>query len=118
MPPPAAGSACSVVSQDPGNGTTFPAGTYFDVVWTISNTTAEAWRADSSDYRFGGAVNGVGLHTGSDNYDFTYTVEPGATVSIVINMQAPSGAGTYGETWMITSGAVTICQFDFSVSVE
>jgi uncharacterized protein YraI len=118
LPPPTAGGACTVISQAPGNGTSITAGTLFDVVWTIQNTTGEAWRQDTTDYRFGGAVNGVSMHTGASDYDFTYSVEPGDTTTIVINMQAPSQAGTYGETWMITSGSTTVCQFDVSVVVE
>ena len=107
-----------MISQAPGNGTSIAAGTLFDVVWTIQNTTAESWRQDTTDYRFGGAVNGVSMHTGASDYDFTFSVDPGNTTTIVINMQAPSSAGSYGETWMITSGSTTICQFDVSLVVE
>jgi hypothetical protein len=118
LPPPAAGGACTVLSQAPGNGTIVTAGSLFDVVWTIQNTTGEAWRQDTSDYRFGGALNGVPMHTGASDYDFDYSVDPGAAITIAINMQAPSQAGSYGETWMITSGSATICQFDVTVVVE
>ena len=89
LPPPAAGGACTVLSQEPGSGTVFAAGSLFDVVWTIQNSTGEAWRQDTSDYRFGGALNGVSMHTGASNNDFPYSVDPGAEITIVINMQAP-----------------------------
>jgi len=118
LPPPAAGGACTTLSQVPPNGTVIAAGTLFDVVWTIQNTTSGSWRQDSSDYRFGGALNGVQMHTGAHDYDFPYSVDPGAALTIVITMQAPAQAGTFGETWMITSGTTTICQFDISIVVE
>jgi hypothetical protein len=78
------------MSQDPANGTVYAAGSLFDVVWAIQNTTSEAWRLDTSDYRFGGALNGLPMHTGANDYDFTYSVDPGAVITVVINMQAPS----------------------------
>jgi uncharacterized protein YraI len=118
LPPPVAGGACTVLSQSPNSGTVVNVGTEFDAVWTIQNSTGDAWRQDTSDYRFGGALNGVPMHTAASNYDFPYSVDPGGEITIVIDMQAPSQAGTYGETWMITSGSTTICQFDVSVVVE
>lgn len=118
LPPPSPGAPCTVLSQNPGNITVVAPGTLFDVVWTIQNTTGAAWNLDATDYRFGFAINGVWMHTGPSAYDFGYSIQPGDTVTIVINMQAPTQVGTYGETWMITSGSNTICQFDMSVGVQ
>jgi len=115
---PAPGYECEVISRAPEDGTVLTAGTFFDVVWTIQNDTDSAWRQDTTDYRFGEALNSVQMHTGDMDYDFMYSVEPGDSTTIVINMRAPTQAGTYGETWMITGGVTTICQFDVTIVVE
>jgi hypothetical protein len=116
--PPASGVSCSLVSQDPADGTTFSIGAPFTTTWVLKNTGGVAWDTSSYDISFIGAYNGVWLHTGSDLYDLTTTVNPGQTYNFSVDMLAPTYTGTYGEAWQIQdANGVIACQFYVYINV-
>jgi uncharacterized protein YraI len=108
-PPTSSTSACVLVAQSPGDGSTIPSGTSFSTTWMVQNTGTTKWDANEFDVVFMGAYNNVYLHTGPDGYDLPVTVEPGATVNITIPMLAPFSPGQFGEVWQIMQGGQPIC---------
>jgi uncharacterized protein YraI len=116
-PPPTTGTGCTVVSQSPTDGATITIDTPFTTTWVIKNTTSGKWPDAEVDIRYVGAKDNVQLHTGSDLYDLSTTVKPGATYNFSVPMIAPWNKGTYGEMWEVGSGQKVICQFYIYINV-
>lgn len=117
-PVPPATVACQLVSQSPADGSTYTIGSPFTTTWVLQNMGSANWEQSVYDVRFTGAVNNVGLHTGADMYDLTFTVDPGQTYSFSVPMLAPTYMGQYGEAWEIVSGDGTVaCYFYIYITV-
>ena len=117
-PVPPATVACLLTSQSPADGTTYTIGSPFTTTWVLQNTGSADWEQSVYDVRFAGALNNVGLHTGADMYDLTFTVDPGQTYSFSVPMLAPTYMGQYGEAWEIVSGDGTVaCYFYVYINV-
>ena len=116
-PPPVTGSGCSLVSQTPADGTSITNGTPFNTTWVLENTGSAKWDQGEVDVRYAGAANNVQLHTGSDVYDLTTSVEPGTTYNFTVPMISPFDAGTYGELWELVQGNQQICPFYVYITV-
>jgi uncharacterized protein YraI len=117
-PPPSGGTGCGVVSQTPADGTVFAAGSPFDTTWVLTNTGEQKWDQSEYDIAYVGAVNNIRLHTGSDRYDLTNTVEPGWTYNFSMPMIAPFEPGVYGELWQLVLGNQPVCEFYVYISVQ
>ena len=117
-PVPPATVACQLVSQSPLDGTTYSIGSPFTTTWVLQNTGSSDWDQATYDVRFAGAVNDVGLHTGADIYDLTFSVDPGQTYSFSVPMLAPTYMGQYGEAWEIVgSDGSVACYFYLYINV-
>ena len=117
-PVPPATVACQLVSQSPSDGTTYTIGSPFTTTWVLQNTGSSDWDQATYDVRFAGAVNDVGLHTGADIYDLTFSVDPGQTYSFSVPMLAPTYMGQYGEAWEIVgSDGSVACYFYLYINV-
>ncbi len=117
-PVPPATVACQLTSQTPADGTTYSIGTPFTTTWVLQNTGSSEWDQNLYDVRFAGALNNVGLHTGADFYDLTFSVDPGQTYSFSVPMMAPTYMGQYGEAWEIVGGDGTVaCYFYVYINV-
>jgi len=117
-PPPPATASCTLVSQDPPDGTTMSIGAPFTTTWVLQNTGSADWKKGSYDISFIGAYNNVWLHTGADLYDVAATVAPGATYNFSEAMLAPTYTGTYGEAWQIANeNGEVACQFYVYITV-
>ena len=117
-PVPPATVACALVSQAPSDGSTYTIGTPFTTTWVLQNTGSTDWDKNIYDVRYAGALNNVALHTGTDLYDLTFTVDPNQTYSFSVPMLAPTYTGTYGEAWEIASGDGTVaCYFYIYITV-
>lgn len=117
-PPPTGTSGCSVVSQDPADGTVFPAGTSFNTTWVLQNNGSERWDSGEYDIAYVGAANNVLMHQGADRYDLTNTVEPGWTYNFSVPMIAPFDPGVYGELWQVVLGNQPVCEFYVYIEVR
>ena len=109
------GGACDVIYQNPQDDTVLPAGSSFDMRWTLKNTSSSSWRSDSVDVRF---TSGSRMHTGSDLSDLPYEVGAGSAVDIVIPMRAPSSGGTYTSNWSLSAGNTSVCRFYVTIKVQ
>lgn len=109
------GGNCEVIYQNPPDDTVLPAGTTFDMRWTLKNTGSDSWRADSIDVKF---VSGDRLHTGADLRDMPYDVSAGSAVDILIGMEAPSTKGTYTTNWALGAGSSSVCRFFVTIKVQ
>ncbi len=117
-PVPPATVACQLVSQSPLDGTTYSIGAPFTTTWVLQNTGTGEWDQAIYDVRFAGAYNNIWLHTGSDIYDLTFSVDPGQTYSFSVDMLAPTYMGTYGEAWeVVGSDGSVACYFYVYINV-
>jgi hypothetical protein len=106
-------SACAVTLSGPTNAIT--AGSNFDTVWTVKNTSGGDWTTSSMDYKF---ISGTAMHQIAV-YDFTQTIKNGESGLLVVNMVAPITPGNYSAEWAIVSGGSnTICTLSVTVTVK
>ena len=118
VPPPATGTpSCALISQDPADGTVFSPGTSFNTTWVLQNTGDVNWDAGQVDIRYIAAQNNILLHQGSDIYDLTNTVAPGATYNFTVPMISPFDPGSYGELWQVAWGGSLLCEFYVYITV-
>ena len=106
-------TGCEIVSVSPAKSVAARAD--FDVVWMVKNTGSKAWISDSVDYKY---ISGVQMHQ-VKGYDLHQNVKPGETVKIVVDMSAPSQAGTYTTHWaVVLNNATTLCKLPFTLTVK
>ncbi len=104
--------ACVVTLGGPTNAIT--AGSSFDTVWTVKNTSGGDWSIDSVDYKF---ISGTSMHQVAV-YDFTQTIKNGESGQIIVDMVAPGTPGIYSAEWAIVSGSSTFCTLNVTVTVK
>lgn len=109
------GGNCTVVYQNPTDGSTLNPGQGFTTRWTLKNTSKETWRSDSVDLKVAG---GDRMHTGADMRDLAYDVPIEGMVDILIDMVAPTGKGSYTENWVLARGDARVCAFYVNVNVK
>jgi hypothetical protein len=105
--------ACAVISQFPQNGANVPRRSTFEARWTLVNTGFQAWDSSDTDFLFS---NGEKLHEESA-YDLNVTIQPGETVTLVVDMKAPNQKGSYTTVWQVRSGKVRFCSMRLSIDV-
>lgn len=110
--PTALPGACQVLAVAPAQPVA--RGSDVDAVWTVKNTSAQAWDSRSVDYRF---ASGSSLHKKS-LYDLPQTVQPGATVQIIVDMRAPAAVGSYSENWILGDSSSNFCNLAVTVKVR
>lgn len=76
------------------NGQIFHPGDNFQVVWTIENTGDCTWEGGYALELLGGDIIAA-----ESSLPLTSTVNPGGTISLSVNMQAPAAAGSYVSAW-------------------
>ena len=85
------------------DGTSFSPGEDFTKTWRIINNGTCTWTV--SYYIL--FLDGEQM-AGPDTQAMTITVEPGATIDISVNLEAPGTAGTYRGDWGIANEAGTV----------
>jgi hypothetical protein len=105
--------ACSVVAQSPQNGTNVARRATFETRWTLVNTGFQPWDSSDTDFIFS---NGEKLHEQSA-YDLNVTIQPGETVTLVVDMRAPNQKGDYTTVWQVRSKNVRFCSMRLSIDV-
>ncbi len=81
--------------------------------WLVANIGKVAWDANNLDYQY---VDGDKLHLQSV-YDFPATVQPGTTVQLEVDMQAPASPGEYYTRWRINAGKYGFCPMELRIKV-
>ncbi len=76
------------------DGQTFAPDESFQVVWAVENTGECAWSADYALKLLGGDI-----HSAQSLLPLGTPVAPGGTVTLSVNMQAPSQPGNYVSAW-------------------
>jgi hypothetical protein len=104
--------ACVVTLSGPTSIIT--AGSNFDTVWTVKNTSGSDWTTSSVDYKF---ISGTPMHLNAV-YDLTQTIKNGESGPVVVNMVAPLTPGIYSAEWAIVSSSNTICTLNVTVTVK
>ncbi|HCC79337.1 MAG: hypothetical protein A2X25_06430 [Chloroflexi bacterium GWB2_49_20] len=106
---------CTVSAQVPINNTQFAAGAFFDATWTLVNTGSVTWAMGNVDFMY---MGGTKMHLNKDVLDIPATANPGQSLVLVIDMQAPATKGTYSETWSIIEGNSTYCTMSVTIDVK
>jgi|GEM_PF-3740120 len=115
---PAPGSLCSIVSQDPPLKKVVQPGADIDGIWKIKNTGASAWLKTEVDLKYISNVNGK-FHKPAypELSDLAADVAKDATITIIVDLLAPTTSGTYTENWALMKGSTTLCNMSFSIVV-
>jgi hypothetical protein len=103
---------CQVLSYEPQE--LVAASSRFFGRWLIANIGKVTWDANNLDYQY---VDGDKLHLQSI-YDFPATVQPGSTVKLEVDMQAPAAPGEYYTRWRINAGKVHFCPMELRIKVN
>jgi hypothetical protein len=106
--------ACSITSQGISDNTEFSSNEEFDATWTIKNTGSSNWDASSIDYRY---VSGTTTYKHNAAYDFPSSVAAGDSITIVVDMVAPSSAAAYESYWGVFNGGVNFCSLPLRIKV-
>lgn len=102
------------VSETIPDGTDFSPGESFTKTWTLKNTGYCDWNTDYKiDFKSGDQMSGP------DAQDITDETDPDESITISIDLVAPSSAGTYTGYWqMQTDDGVNFGEVYVKIDVE
>lgn len=103
---------CQILAVEPS--APIAVSTSFIGKWVVANIGTASWRSDNVDYRY---AEGDKFHLQSI-YDFPVNVQPGSTVEITVDMQAPSTPGEYITRWRINQSRTVICTMEMKIIVQ
>ncbi|MBI9051960.1 MAG: hypothetical protein JEZ00_21270 [Anaerolineaceae bacterium] len=106
--------SCSITSKGIADGTEFNTNEEFDASWTIKNTGSSTWDASEMDYRY---ISGTEMHKFNAIYDLSSSVASGESVTIIVDMAAPSSAASYETYWGVTISSTNICSLPLKIKV-
>jgi hypothetical protein len=115
LTPTQAAWACVVTDYLPKATTTYDVGVNFDGSWAIKNTGKETWLHSDIDIRYS---SGTKFQKTVDGIDLKTDVAGGDTVTVGIDMVAPSTAGTYSTVWVVARGDQVICNLPLTVTIK
>ncbi len=107
---------CSVTAAAPASGAVFAPNADFDGRWTLKNTGTQAWMDYDVDYRW--AETGAKLHTGAAAFDLPSSIQPGDSVELIVDMEAPDTVGSYTTTWVLAKGSQVLCTMVVKIEVK
>ncbi len=88
----------------------------FDAVWTVQNTSWEAWNSRRFVFKY---LGGTAMHKREGRINLPYTVERGWTVDFAVDMLAPETPGWHTTTWgLVNRDNEVICKMSISVFVK
>lgn len=106
---------CSLTSFEYTGTQPYSAGGDFDARWTVKNTGTDTWAASDVDYKY---VSGTKMQAKADSYDLPSDVASGSSITLIVDMKAPTTAGTYSETWALVKGGTTLCTLPVVIKVK
>ena len=84
------------ISQSPVDGTALNPGTDFDLRWEVKNIGTNDWNTNYY-YEYQSGVEG----SGPNSYHISEEVNDGETITLIVDMVAPSSSGSYTSTWAL-----------------
>lgn len=105
---------CQLVSTLPAKGTKLNPGSNYDANWVVKNTGVLNWEIGNLDLRYD---SGTKMQKVADAFDINTLVKPGEELTLIVDMVAPSTAGTYSETWKLMYGNTTLCTLPVNIEV-
>lgn len=105
---------CRIESQSPVDNIGLTKGADFDMTWRVINIGTDLWNSSNADYRY---ISGDKIHKASI-YDLEKSVPVGGQTDIIVDMKAPSDAGTYTTAWNITVGKSRFCTMRLTIIVN
>ena len=113
-PGPASGDyGCNLVSQTPADDTTMKKNQTFTVSWKVRNTGSTTWDSNQVDFVY---VSGAKM-AAEQAIDLPKSVEPDATVTLKVDMTAPSKSGTFKTAWSLHRGKNDFCRLNISIVI-
>ncbi len=106
--------ACRLISRNTANNQAFDPKTDFDARWVIENTGGKTWSNNDVDYIYS---SGTKMHK-KPAYDLSQNIDPGESVTIIVDMIAPKNKGNYSATWTLRSGGTQFCRLSISIVVK
>ena len=106
--------ACSITSTSPLSTTSLKVGTDFDGNWVVKNTGTQPWSKTSVDIKY---ISGTKFQKYGDLFDLKSDVAKDASYTVIVDMLAPSTAGSYTATWALVQDKLTICSLTLSLTV-
>jgi hypothetical protein len=104
---------CNVIVSSPSTDPVEP-GSSVTVRWVVTNTGINTWTHDTYRYMY---YSGVRFAKAS-NQNLAFDVPRNDDITIVMEIVAPSGAGTYNSTWAIMNGFQIHCLMPLKVVVK
>jgi hypothetical protein len=106
--------ACSITSTTPASTDSLKVGTDFDGKWVVKNTGTQAWGQTSVDIKY---ISGTKFQKYGDLFDLKSDVAAGASYTVIVDMLAPTTAGSYNATWALVQDKLTICTMTLTFKV-
>ena len=106
---------CSITFQLVENNHVFSPNEPFDGKWTIKNTGTEIWLKTDVDYRY---MSGTEMQTRKKVYDLPQEVDPGESVTIIVDMKAPGSKGYYETFWALARHSDGFCYLPVRINVK
>jgi len=106
---------CAITEVSPKSTDTVKKGTDFDGKWVVKNTGTETWNHTEIDIKY---ISGTKFQVaGEDAFDMTADVAHNGTYTVIVDMVAPTTAGTYTATWGFVMGTTRVCTMPLTVVV-
>ncbi len=106
---------CTITSVSPKSTDKIKKGTDFDANWVLKNTGTETWIHTEIDVKY---ISGTKMQkAGEDILDMTTDVAHDASYTVIVDMIAPSTAGTYTAMWALQMGSTRVCTMPLTVVV-
>jgi len=106
---------CEIKSSSPAEGASINSSTDFDASWVVKNTGTETWDHNNIDIKYS---SGDKLQKSGDLLDLNNDVASGASYTITVNMHTPTDTGLHTATWIVSSGAQTMCTLTLTILVK
>ncbi len=104
---------CTITEVTPNSATTIKVGNDFDGRWVVKNTGTETWNHGDIDYKY---ISGTKFQVaGEDLLDMKSDVAHDASYTFIVDMVAPTTAGTYYATWAVVRSGMTVCTLPLTV---
>ena len=84
------------IGQTPQDGVILSPGEDFDLRWEVKNIGTNDWNTDYY-YEYQSGVEG----SGPSSYKLKEAVDDGDTITLIVDMLAPSSSGSYKSTWVL-----------------
>ena len=107
------GLGCALVSQSPQDDSKMSKNQAFTMSWKVRNTGSATWDENAVDFVY---VSGAKL-ADVKAVDLPKSVEPDGTVTLKVDMVAPSRSGSVRTVWALHQGKTDFCRLNITINV-